>query len=82
MNGTYIWYNIIDLMSLFSFHTVQPIDFDDFMLEKEGAYSGYQAYKNSKAGNVLFTTSLSSRLEGTGIIVNSMCPGVYWHYLC
>ena len=52
-----------------------PLDVDDLMLEKEGSYSGLQAYKNSKLANVYFTYELSKLLVGTGVTVNAMCPG-------
>lgn len=47
------------------------------MMEKEGAYIGLQAYKNSKAANVMFAYSLSRKLtlEVTGVMVNALCPG-------
>ncbi|CAE1304641.1 unnamed protein product [Acanthosepion pharaonis] len=53
----------------------QPIDLDNFFLEKPGTYNGYQAYKNSKLANVLFTYELAERLRKTGVTVNCVCPG-------
>ena len=46
------------------------------MLEKEKAYNSMQAYKNSKAAMVMYTKTLSDKLVGTGVIINSLCPGI------
>lgn len=53
-----------------------PLDVDDLFLAGEGVYSGLQAYKNSKLANVLFTYELSRKLEGSGVKVNAVCPGI------
>ena len=50
------------------------IDFDDLMGER--AYSGQQAYNDSKLANVMFTYELARRLEGTGVTANALHPGV------
>jgi NAD(P)-dependent dehydrogenase (short-subunit alcohol dehydrogenase family) len=39
-------------------------------------YNGLNIYCNSKLMNVLFTYELAKRLEGTGITVNSLHPGL------
>ncbi len=44
--------------------------------ESRGGYTGYQAYARSKLANVLFTYDLAHRLEGTGVTVNAVHPGV------
>ncbi|PAA54256.1 hypothetical protein BOX15_Mlig029257g1, partial [Macrostomum lignano] len=54
---------------------VKPLDFDDLFMEKPGAYSGSQAYKNSKAMNILHCRKLARMLEGTGVYVNALHPG-------
>ena len=41
----------------------------------EGKFDGQLAYKNSKLANLLFAKELARRLEGTGVTVNSICPG-------
>lgn len=48
------------------------------MMEKPKAYTGGQAYRNSKLANVMFTYDLARKLqeEGSNITVNCMCPGV------
>src|SRR6059036_247845 len=63
---------IINITS--SAHHGTMIDFDDLQGEKK--YSGYHAYSQSKLANVLFTYQLAKRLEGTGITVNCLHPGV------
>lgn len=48
--------------------------FDDLMGERR--YSGWRAYGQSKLANILFTRELARRLEGSGVTVNAMHPGV------
>ena len=50
------------------------IDFDD--LQGATDYSGPRAYNQSKLANVMFTYELSRRLDGTGVTVNALHPGV------
>ncbi len=51
------------------------INFDDLYFKKN--YDGFiKAYGQSKLANVLFTNELARRLEGTGVTVNSLHPGV------
>ena len=63
---------IINITS--SAHRGTEMNFDDLQAEKK--YSGYHAYSQSKLANVLFTYQLAKRLEGTGITVNCLHPGV------
>jgi NAD(P)-dependent dehydrogenase (short-subunit alcohol dehydrogenase family) len=39
-------------------------------------YNGLKAYAQSKLANVLFTCALANRLEGTGVTVNAVNPGM------
>jgi NAD(P)-dependent dehydrogenase (short-subunit alcohol dehydrogenase family) len=55
-------------------HLRERLDFDDLELAK--AYGGVKAYGRSKLMNVLFTVELARRLEGTGVTVNALHPGV------
>ena len=55
-------------------HARGKIDFDN--LQGERSYSGFGPYGNSKLANILFTMELARRLEGTGVIVNALHPGL------
>lgn len=48
---------------------------DDLHFERR-KYSGTAAYNQSKLANVLFTKALARRLEGKGVTVNAVHPGV------
>ncbi|MCP4426598.1 MAG: SDR family oxidoreductase [Chloroflexi bacterium] len=50
------------------------INFDD--LQSEQDYNGFRAYGQSKLANVLFTNELARRLDGNGVTVNALHPGV------
>ena len=50
------------------------MDFEDLQGEKK--YSGYHAYSQSKLANVMFTYELTKQLEGAGVTVNCLHPGV------
>lgn len=55
-------------------HFGGKIDFDD--LQGGRRYSGWKAYSQSKLANVLFTYALARRLEGSGVTVNALHPGL------
>ena len=44
-------------------------------LNSEKSYNRFVAYCQSKLANILFSRSLSRKLEGTGVTVNSLHPG-------
>jgi len=54
---------------------LQPLDTENLFLFNEGSYSGLQAYKNSKAANIMFAYELARKLAGSGVKVNAVCPG-------
>ena len=55
-------------------HSGGKIEFDN--LQGERSYSGIGPYGNSKLANILFTNELARRLEGTGVTVNALHPGL------
>lgn len=59
-----------------SCRSLQPLDFDNFFLFSEKAYSAAQAYKNSRAANLLFSYELARRMQDSGVKVYAICPGV------
>ncbi|XP_032181717.1 retinol dehydrogenase 13 [Mustela erminea] len=64
---------IINLSSLA--HIAGHVDFDDLNWEKR-KYDTRAAYCQSKLAIILFTKELSRRLQGTGVTVNAVHPGV------
>ncbi|CAB1425836.1 unnamed protein product [Pleuronectes platessa] len=50
------------------------INFDD--LNSESDYNKASCYSQSKLANLLFTLELARRLEGTGVTVNALTPGI------
>lgn len=59
---------IIVSSMLHKFGTIEKVN-------EENYYSYIQTYCNSKLCNVLFSNELARRLEGTGVVVNSLHPG-------
>jgi len=55
-------------------HRGMKLDFAD--LESERRYIPFVAYGRSKLANLMFTYELARRLEGTGVTVNAVHPGV------
>lgn len=58
-----------------SMHFDAAIDFEDLQF-KVRRFHGGTAYGQSKLANVLFTLGLARRLEGKGVTVNAVHPGV------
>ncbi|XP_036390953.1 retinol dehydrogenase 12 [Megalops cyprinoides] len=63
---------IINVSSLA--HEKGEIHFDDINLDKD--YCPQKSYRQSKLANVLFSQELAAHLEGTGVTVYSLHPGV------
>ncbi|NVM02503.1 MAG: SDR family oxidoreductase [Candidatus Helarchaeota archaeon] len=55
-------------------HVFGKINFDDLNLDKK--FNEFQAYGRSKLANIYFTYELAERLEGTGVTVNCLHPGM------
>jgi retinol dehydrogenase 12 len=55
-------------------HRRGALDFDD--LQAARGFGKIKAYCDSKLANVLFTRELAKRLEGKGVTVNALHPGV------
>lgn len=51
-----------------------PLDFDD--LQSTKGYGSMKVYGKSKLANILFTSELARRLEGTGVTANCLHPGL------
>jgi NAD(P)-dependent dehydrogenase (short-subunit alcohol dehydrogenase family) len=56
-------------------HRHARMTWEDLQFANRG-YRGFRAYGQSKLANVLFTYELARRLEGTGVTVNALHPGV------
>lgn len=55
-------------------HIIGKINRED--LNSEKSYQKLLAYGQSKLANILFTRELAKRLAGTGVVANSLHPGV------
>ncbi len=55
-------------------HRGARLDFDNLQLER--GYGSMRAYGQSKLANLLFTYELARRLDGTGVTVNAVHPGL------
>lgn len=57
-----------------AYHAKGKINFDDLQGERD--FDGQRANHQSKLADVLFTYELARRLEGTGVTVNCLHPGM------
>jgi NAD(P)-dependent dehydrogenase (short-subunit alcohol dehydrogenase family) len=53
----------------------QAIDFGDVMLERD--YDGWDAYRQSKLAQVMFTFDLADELRGTGVTATCLHPATF-----
>ena len=56
-------------------HQGAHIPFDDLAAERSYGLQGFERYGQTKLANILFTTELARRLEGTGVTANAFHPG-------
>lgn len=56
-------------------HFRAQIPFDDMNAERSYRNMGYQRYGETKLANILFTSELARRIEGSGVTANSFHPG-------
>jgi len=56
-------------------HQGATIPFDDLTTNRGAGYSGFPRYGQTKLANILFTTELARRLDGTGVTANAFHPG-------
>lgn len=66
---------IINVSSMAHEEMNADLQLDDFKLSKEN-FDPFQRYAQSKLAQVVFTKELSRRLEGTGVTVYALHPGV------
>ncbi|XP_041035476.1 retinol dehydrogenase 11-like [Carcharodon carcharias] len=57
-------------------HRIGKIRFNDINMKE--CYDPLVAYCQSKLANILFTRELAQRLQGTGVTVNAVHPGILW----
>jgi len=65
---------IINVASEAHRRAVRGLDFDD--LQAHRRYNGLLVYDRSKLANIYYTRELARRLEGTGVTVNAVHPGM------
>jgi NAD(P)-dependent dehydrogenase (short-subunit alcohol dehydrogenase family) len=57
-------------------HQGARIPFDDLNAERSWGGAGFTRYSETKLANILFTTELASRLQGTDVTANAFHPGL------
>jgi NAD(P)-dependent dehydrogenase (short-subunit alcohol dehydrogenase family) len=55
---------------------VEWVRFDDYNFDNGKTYHQWDAYGQSKTGNILFSKALAERLGGRGLRAYSLHPGV------
>lgn len=66
---------IVNISSVAHAAARRGLDFDDLHYERR-PYASFGAYAASKLANIYFTVALARRLEGRGVTVNALHPGV------
>jgi NAD(P)-dependent dehydrogenase (short-subunit alcohol dehydrogenase family) len=57
-------------------HQGAKLNFDDLQNTDDYGRTGFRAYGQSKLANILFSYALARRLDGTGVTVNALHPGL------
>ncbi|KAF2799478.1 NAD(P)-binding protein [Melanomma pulvis-pyrius CBS 109.77] len=57
-------------------HALSPIRFDDYNFQAGKTYNQWDAYGQSKTGNILFSKGLAQKLGSKGLRAYSLHPGV------
>jgi NAD(P)-dependent dehydrogenase (short-subunit alcohol dehydrogenase family) len=65
---------IVVLASDAHYRAKRGLDWDDLMAARR--FNGFEVYAKSKLANVMFARELARRLQGTGVTVNAVHPGV------
>lgn len=55
---------------------VKKLDIENLNFKHEGSFESLAAYSQTKACNILFTRQLAAMLKDSGVVVNTMCPGL------
>jgi NAD(P)-dependent dehydrogenase (short-subunit alcohol dehydrogenase family) len=68
---------IVNVSSVSHTSGTGKINFEDVHYEKEGSFSQFSAYGQSKLANIMFSNELNRRMKSMGILVtvNSLHPG-------
>ena len=61
---------------------LEEINIPNFNFEREGSYIGINAYMNSKQAMIMSGYKLARLLKGSGVTVNSVCPGLARVHTC
>ncbi|XP_045103526.1 retinol dehydrogenase 11-like isoform X2 [Portunus trituberculatus] len=55
---------------------VKTLDIENLNFKHEGSFKTMKAYSQTKACNILFARQLAAMLKDSGVVVNSLCPGL------
>jgi len=70
--------SVYQFISVYAVITVdlQPLNLDNIFLFNDKMYNAAQAYKNSRAANLLFAYELTRRVQDSGVKVYAISPGL------
>ncbi|XP_045132855.1 retinol dehydrogenase 14-like [Portunus trituberculatus] len=55
---------------------VKSLDIENLNFKREESFKTVRAYRQTKACNILFARQLTAMLKDSGVVVNSVCPGL------